>query len=69
MIKTDATVILFSDDQQKRATTYHRGDPDAVITLLAAAGTRDPAFGEMIIHAALTIIDELEEREKQGADA
>ena len=69
MIKTDATVMLFSDSKQNRASAYHRGEPVDVVALLAVAGTNDPAFGEMIIHAALTIVDELEEREKQGAEA
>lgn len=69
MIKTDATVMLFSDSKQNRASAYHRGEPVDVISLLAAAGINDPAFGEMIIHAALTIVDELEKREKQGAEA
>jgi hypothetical protein len=69
MIKTDATVMLFSDSQQDRASAYHRGKPVDVVSLLAVAGINDPAFGEMIIHAALTIVDELEKREKQGAEA
>ena len=69
MIKTDATVMLFSDSKQNRASAYHRGEPADVVALLTAAGTNDPAFGEMIIHAALTIVDELEKREKQGAEA
>ena len=69
MIKTDATVMLFSDSKQNRASAYHRGEPAAVVALLTVAGINDPAFGEMIIHAALTIVDELEKREKQGAEA
>lgn len=69
MIKTDATVMLFSDSKQNRASAYHRGEPADVVALLAVAGVNDPAFGEMIIHAALTIVDELEKREKQGAEA
>lgn len=69
MIKTDATIMLFSDSKQNRASAYHRGEPVDIVSLLAVAGTHDPAFGEMIIHAALTIVDELEKREKQGAEA
>ena len=69
MIKTDATVMLFSDSKQNRASAYHRGEPVDVVALLAVAGINDPAFGEMIIHAALTIVAELEKREKQGAEA
>lgn len=69
MIKTDATVMLFSDSKQNRASAYFRGEPVDIVTLLAAAGVNDPAFGEMIMHAALTIVDELEKREKQGAEA
>lgn len=69
MINTDATVMLYSDSEQQRASTYHRGKPADIVTLLAVAGINDPAFGEMIIHAGLTIIDELEKREKQGAEA
>lgn len=69
MIKTDAIVMLFSDSKQNRASAYHRGEPVDIVALLTVAGTNDPAFGEMIIHAALTIVDELEKREKQGAEA
>lgn len=69
MVKTDATVMLFSDSKQNRASAYHRGEPADVVTLLAVAGINDPVFGEMIIHAALTIVNELEKREKQGAEA
>ena len=69
MIKTDAIVMLFSDSKQKRASAYHSGEPADVITLLAAAGMNDPAFGEMVIHAGLTIVDELKKREKQDAEA
>lgn len=69
MIKTDATVMLYSDSEQQRASAYHRGDKCHVISLLAAAGINDPAFGEMIIHAALTICDELEKQEQQPAEA
>lgn len=69
MIKTDATVMLYSDSEQQRASAYRRGEPVDVITLLAAAGVKDPAFGEMIIHAALTICDELEKQEQQPAEA
>lgn len=68
MIKTDAIVMLFSDSKQKRASVYHRGEPADVVTLLAAVGMNDPAFGEMVIHAGLTIIDELEKRELQPAE-
>lgn len=68
MIKTDATIMLFSDSQQNRASAYHRGEPIDIVSLLAVAGINDPAFGEMIIHAALTIAEELEKREKQGAE-
>jgi|GEM_PF-5180824 len=69
MIKTDATVMLFSDSEQQRASAYHRGEPADVIALLVVAGVNDPAFGEMIIHAALTICDKLEEQEQQPAEA
>lgn len=68
MINTDATIMLFSDSQQNRASAYHRGEPIDIVSLLAVAGINDPAFGEMIIHAALTIVEELEKREKQGAE-
>lgn len=68
MIKTDAIVMLFSDSEQQHASSYYHGEPADVITLLAAAGMKDPAFGEMIIHAALTIADELEKRELQPAE-
>lgn len=67
MIKTDATVMLFSDSEQQCASAYHRGNPADVVTLLAVAGTRDPAFGEMVINAALVIVDELEKQEQQNA--
>lgn len=63
MIKTDATVMLYSDSEQQRASIYHRGEPADIVTLLAVAGINDPAFGEMIIHAALTISDELEKQQ------
>ena len=69
MINVDATVMLFSDSQQQRASAYHRGEAADIIALLAVAGIDDPAFGEMIIRAALTIADELDKREKQGAEA
>lgn len=69
MIKTDATIMLFSDSQQDRASAYHRGEPADIIALLVVAGVSDPAFGEMIIHASLRICEELEKREKQGAEA
>ena len=65
MIKTDATVMLYSDSEQQRASTYHRGNPADVVSLLAVAGTHDPAFGEMIIHAALVIVEDLEKREAE----
>ena len=63
MIKTDATVMLYSDSEQQRSSTYYRGDKRHVIALLAAAGIIDPAFGEMLIRASLRICDELEKRE------
>lgn len=69
MIKTDATVMLYSDSEQQRASAYHRGEPVDIVALLAVAGINDPAFGEMIIHAALTIVDELEKQEQQPAEA
>ena len=66
MIKTDATIMLYSDSQQDRASAYHRGEPADIVALLVVAGVSDPAFGEMIIHASLCICEELEKREKQG---
>lgn len=62
----DATVMLFSDSQQDRASAYHRGEPADIVALLIVAGVSDPAFGEMILHASLRICEELEKREKQG---
>lgn len=62
MIKTDATVMLFSDSEQQRASAYHRGDPAVVIALLVVAGLNDPDFGQMILRASLRICDELEKR-------
>lgn len=62
MINVDATVMLFSDSQQQRASAYHRGEPADVIALLVVAGVDDPAFGQMILHASLRICDELEKR-------
>ena len=69
MIKTDATVMLYSDSEQQRASAYHRGKHDDVATLLAVAGIDDPAFGDMIIHAAVSIIDERKEQEQQPTEA
>ena len=50
----------------KRASAYHRGEPTDITTLLVAAGMEDPAFGKMIAHAAVIIVEELE---KQSAEA
>ena len=69
MIKTDATVMLYSDSEQQRASAYHRGEPADIVTLLAVAGIDDPAFGDMIIHAAVSIIDERKEQEQQPSEA
>ena len=66
MINCDATVMLFSDSQQQRASAYHRGEPADIVALLVVTGVSDPAFGEMILHASLRICEELEKREKQG---
>lgn len=63
MIKTDATVMLYSDSEQQRASAYHRGEPDDIVALLVVAGVTDPAFGEMLIRASFRICDELEKRE------
>ena len=63
MIKTDATVMLYSDSEQQRASAYHRGEPADIVALLVVAGVTDPAFGEMLIRASLRICDELEKRE------
>lgn len=68
MINRDATIMLFSDSQQDRASAYYRGEPADIIALLIAAGVNDPAFGEMIIHASLCICEELEKREQQPAE-
>lgn len=68
MINVDATVMLFSDSQQQRASAYHRGEADDVIALLAVIGLDDPDFGQMIIRAALTIVDELEKREQRDKE-
>lgn len=62
MIKTDATVMLFSDSQQQRASYHHRGKPADVIALLTCAGIDDPDFGDMLIHAALFILEKLEKQ-------
>ena len=62
MIKVDATVMLFSDSQQQRASAYHRGEAADIIALLVVAGVDDPDFGHMILHASLRICDELEKR-------
>lgn len=69
MIKTDATVMLFSDSEQQRASAYHRGEPADVIALLVVAGVNDPAFGEMLIRASLRICDKLEKREAEEIPA
>ena len=69
MIGVDATVMLFSDSQQQRASAYHRGEPDDVIALLVVSGVDDPAFGEMLIRASLRICDELEKREVEEIPA
>lgn len=63
MIKTDAIVMLCADSEKQVVSSYHSGEPADVITLLAAAGMNDPAFGEMIIHASLVLCDELQKRE------
>jgi RNase P/RNase MRP subunit p30 len=60
MPKTDATVMLFSDSQQQRASYHYRGEPADVITLLTCAGIDDPDFGDMLIQAALCILENLE---------
>ena len=69
MLNVDATVMLYSDSELRRASAYHRGKHDDVVTLLAVAGIDDPAFGDMIIHAAVSIIDEREEQEQQPTEA
>lgn len=66
MIDVDAAIILYSDSEQKRASAYHRGEPTDITALLVAAGMEDPAFGKMIAHAAVIIVEELE---KQSAEA
>ena len=58
----DATVMLFSDSQQQRASYHYRGEPADVITLLTCAGIDDPDFGDMLIHAALFILENLEKQ-------
>ena len=58
----DATVFLFSDSQQQRASCYYRGVPADVILLLTCAGIDDPDFGDMLIHAALSILENLEKQ-------
>lgn len=67
MVNTDATVMLFSDSQQQRASAYHRGEPADVIALLVVSGLSDPAFGEMLICASLRICDELK-KQKNNPD-
>ena len=62
MINVDAAIMLYSDSEQQRASTYHRGKTTDIITLLVAAGMEAPAFGEMITHAAVIIVDELEKQ-------
>ena len=62
MPKTDATVMLFSDSQQQRASYHYRGKPSDVVTLLTCAGIDDPDFGDMLIHAALFILENLEKQ-------
>ena len=71
MIKTDATVMLYSDSEQQRASAYHRGEPADIVALLVVAGVTDPEFVEMLIRASLRICDELEKREveQQPAEA
>ena len=69
MLKVDATVMLYSDSELQRASTYHRGKHDDIVALLFVAGIDDPAFGDMIIHAAHSIIDERKEQEQQPAEA
>lgn len=54
--------MLYSDSEQQRASIYHRGEPADIIALLIAAGMEDPAFGKMITHAAVIIVDELEKQ-------
>ncbi len=68
MINVDATVMLFSDSQQQRASAYHRGEAADIIALLVVAGIDDPDFGHMILHASLRICDELEKRKLQPAE-
>ena len=63
MIKTDAIVMLYSDSEQQRASTYHRGEAADITALLVVAGVDDPDFGQMILRASLRICDELEKRE------
>ena len=69
MIKTDATVMLYSDSEQQRASAYHRGEPADIVALLVVSGVDDPAFGEMLIRASLRICEELEKQEQQPAEA
>ena len=69
MIKTDATVMLYSDSEQQRASAYHRGEPADIVALLVVAGINDPAFGDMIIRAAISIIENREVQKQQPAEA
>ncbi len=69
MNKTGAFITLYSYSEQRRTSAYHSGKPEDIISLLVAAGVDDPAFGEMIVTAALLIRDELKERKQQPAEA
>lgn len=69
MNKNDAFITLYSDSEQRRASAYHRGKPEDIISLLAAAGVNDPDFGEMILHAALIIAGKSDTIEQQPAEA
>ena len=64
MINVDAAIILYSDSEQQRASVYHRGEPADTTALLVLAGVDDPAFGKMIAHAAVIIVEELEKQKR-----
>lgn len=62
MNKVDAIIMLFSDSKQRLASSYYRGKPAEVASLLAASGIKDPAFGGIILTAASIIADEILKR-------
>lgn len=60
--KVDATIMMYSDSKQERASFYHRGKTDDLIAMLIVAGLEDERFGKVIIKTAMVFIRDYKNR-------